>query len=65
MEFGRAGFDQKVGLPRRKVEVRFGSKADIEVRLAHVRFTPKSGHWFHISECPLCAAGSTDRRNTF
>jgi hypothetical protein len=24
--------------------VRFGSKADIEVRLSDVRFTPKSGH---------------------
>ena len=28
MEFGRAGFDQKVGLPRRKVGVRFVPKAD-------------------------------------
>jgi hypothetical protein len=25
--------------------VRFGSKADIEVSLGNVRFTPKSGHW--------------------
>jgi phage replication-related protein YjqB (UPF0714/DUF867 family) len=25
--------------------VRDGSKADIEVRSADVRFTPKSGHW--------------------
>ena len=32
MEFGRAGFDLKVGLPRRKVEVRFGSLADIETQ---------------------------------
>ena len=21
----------------------------------NVRFTPKSGHWFHLSECLLCA----------
>ena len=26
------------------VNVRFGSKADIEIRLRHVRFTPESGH---------------------
>ena len=25
-------------------DVRFGSKADIGARLAHVRFTPESGH---------------------
>jgi hypothetical protein len=25
--------------------VRFGSKADIEMPLLDVRFTPKSGHW--------------------
>jgi hypothetical protein len=23
--------------------------------LTNVRFTPKSGHWFHVSGCPLCA----------
>jgi hypothetical protein len=27
------------------VDVRFGSKADIQVRPRDVRFTPKSGHW--------------------
>jgi len=26
-------------------DVRFGSKADIEVLATDVRFTPKSGHW--------------------
>jgi len=37
------------------VNVRFGSKADIEVRLPDVRFTPESGHWNSVVECPLCA----------
>jgi len=27
------------------LDVRFGSKADIAVRLRDVRFTPNSGHW--------------------
>jgi hypothetical protein len=27
-----------------EVDVRFGSKADIETRLPDARFTPKSGH---------------------
>jgi hypothetical protein len=35
--------------------VRFGSKADIEVPPIDVRFTPKSGHWLSMSACPLCA----------
>jgi hypothetical protein len=26
-------------------DVRFGSKADIELPAIDVRFTPKSGHW--------------------
>src|SRR6516164_9292804 len=34
---------------------RFGSKADISPCPRDVRFTPKSGHWFSVSECPLCA----------
>jgi hypothetical protein len=38
-----------------KVDVRLGSKADIEVPPADVRFTPKSGHWNSVWECPLCA----------
>jgi hypothetical protein len=33
--------------------VRFGSKADIGARLAHVRFTPESGHWLSASGCPV------------
>jgi hypothetical protein len=36
-------------------EVRYGSKADILAVHRHVRFTPKSGYWFHVSGCPLCA----------
>src|SRR5262252_7950108 len=37
------------------VDVRFGSKADIGVRPRNVRFTPESGHWNPVVECPLCA----------
>src|SRR5262249_13403085 len=37
------------------VNVRFGSKADIEARRRNVRFTPKSRHWLSVSRCPLCA----------
>ena len=33
--------------------VRFGSKADIHPPSADVRFTPKSGHWNSVAECPL------------
>jgi hypothetical protein len=40
---------------RSSFNVRFGSKADICSAIGHVRFTPKSGHWFHVSGCPLCA----------
>ena len=35
--------------------VRFGSKADIELHPRHVRFTPKSGHCRVTARCPLCA----------
>src|SRR6516164_1303380 len=35
--------------------VRFGSKADIAACLINVRFTPKSGHWNLVAQCPLCA----------
>jgi hypothetical protein len=41
MEFGSAGFDQ-IGLPRRKVEVRFGSKADIDCRPLMSALPPKA-----------------------
>src|SRR6516165_1489963 len=36
-------------------DVRFGSKADIGAPSADVRFTPNSGHWNSVVECPLCA----------
>ena len=36
-------------------DVRFGSKSDIAVRLHNVRFTPNSGHWNSVAQCPLCA----------
>jgi hypothetical protein len=39
----------------RMPNVRFGSKADIASINWDVRFTPKSGHWFYVSGCPLCA----------
>src|SRR6516225_2845783 len=31
----------------------------------NVRFTPKSGHWSSVSECPLCAKSRLVRRNNF
>ena len=34
---------------------RFGSKACIQRRLSDVRFTPESGLWNSVTECPLCA----------
>ena len=37
------------------LNVRFGSKADIGGGAADVRFTPESGHWNSVCECPLCA----------
>lgn len=37
------------------VNVRFGSKADIEARQSDVRFTPKSGHWLRALGSPLSA----------
>jgi hypothetical protein len=37
------------------LNVRFGSKADIDAHPRNVRFTPKSGHWNSVVECPLCA----------
>jgi len=32
-----------------------GQKADIARGQLNVRFTPKSGHWLSVWECPLCA----------
>ena len=46
-------------------DVRFGSKADIAASPTDVRFSAKSGHWNSAAKCPLCAACSTGRRNTF
>jgi len=37
------------------VNVRFGSKADIEVSSGNVCFTLKSRHWNSAAQCPLCA----------
>jgi hypothetical protein len=39
----------------RSVNVRFGSKADMNRSNRDVRFTPKSGHWLAPAECLLCA----------
>ena len=36
-------------------DVRFGSIADISACPCDVRFTPKSGRWNSVVECPLCA----------
>ena len=41
--------------------VRFGSKADIPATSPDVRFTPKSGHWFRLSGCPLCAKSGREQ----
>ena len=35
--------------------VRFGSEADIEAHVRHVRFTPESGHFQRRIRCPLSA----------
>jgi hypothetical protein len=43
--------------------VRFGSKADIRVRPRHVRFTPNSGYWNSVVECPLRAKSGLMHRN--
>src|SRR5262249_21457252 len=32
-----------------------GQKADMAAHSFDVRFTPKSGHWNSVAECPLCA----------
>jgi hypothetical protein len=37
------------------VDVRFGSKADIDERLTDVRFAPESRHCWATVGCPLCA----------
>ena len=42
-------------LPQRTANVRFGSKADIGLAAADVRFTPKSGHRPARWQCPLWA----------
>ena len=44
-----------LGFGEAKIRVRFGSKADIRSAIAHVRFTPESGHVQCISPCPLSA----------
>jgi hypothetical protein len=48
---------------RTAADVRFGSKADIVRCQADVRFTPKSGHWNSLVECPLCAKSGHRPRN--
>ena len=40
---------------QRKVDFRFGSKADMCSAKRHVRFTPESGHVRRNFVCPLCA----------
>jgi hypothetical protein len=37
------------------MDVRFGSKADIELAPVDVRFTPESGHQLSALGCPLSA----------
>ena len=41
--------------PAASLDVRFGSKADIDPPSADVRFTSKSGHRLTEFGCPLCA----------
>ena len=40
---------------RRRIDVRFGSKADICDAKSHVRFTLESGHMQCTRRCPLSA----------
>ena len=44
-------------------DVRFGSIADIGRLPIDVRFTPKSGHWNSVVECPLCAKSGLMHRS--
>jgi hypothetical protein len=48
---------------RSRVYVRFGSKADIGLAAADVRFTPKSGHCRARLGCPLGAKSGLMRRS--
>jgi hypothetical protein len=45
----------EVGLRDTPINVRLGSKADIQRSLTDVRFTPESGHWNPLARCPLWA----------
>src|SRR6516165_5815329 len=36
-----------------RLDVRFGSKADMAARLSDVRLTSESGHWLSAFECSL------------
>ena len=38
-----------------RIDVRFGSKADIGASVRYVRFTPESGHTAGCTKCPLSA----------
>jgi len=40
-------------VPRMRANVRFGSKAEVKTFYFDVRFTPKSGHCWAPSWCPL------------
>jgi hypothetical protein len=44
-----------------RVNVRFGSKADMCSALGDVRFTPESGHVHRNGPCPLSAKSRHDR----
>ena len=46
---------------QRRMNVRFGSKADIRSAKGDVRFTPESGHVQCKSVCPLSANGGHPR----
>jgi hypothetical protein len=46
-------------------DFRFGSNSEVGPLERHVRSTPNSRRCRTTPACPGCAAGSTDRRNTF
>src|SRR5262249_19695433 len=46
-----------------KLDVRFGSEADICAAIGHVRFTPKSGHVQCTSRCLLWANSGLMQRS--
>ena len=58
-----SAFSPKANIGPQSLQVRSGSKADIDRSSRDVRFTPKSGHWRAIFRCPLSA--NSGHRQTY